>query len=56
MFYRVLYRDQLFYSIYGILKWKMIRGNRFTAISCFIFGSPKIGDRIYTVFFPVFFE
>ena len=50
MFYRVLYSDLLFYSVYGFLKWKMIRGNGFTAISCFIFVSPKIGGRIYTNF------
>ena len=31
------YRDLLFYRVYGFLKWKMIRGNGFTAISCFIF-------------------
>ena len=55
MFYRVLYRDLLFYSVYGFLKWKMMRGNGFTAISYFVFVSRKIGGRIYTKF-PVFLE
>ena len=51
----MLYRDLLFYSVYGFLKWKMIRGNGFTAVSRFIFVSPKIGGRIYSNF-PVFLE
>ena len=33
----------------------MILDNGFTAISCFIFLSPKSGDRIYTNF-PEFIE
>ena len=41
--------------VYGFLKWKMIRGNGFSAISCFIFVSPKIGGCIYTNF-PVLLE
>ena len=36
-------------------KWKMIRGNGFTATSCFIFVSPNFSGRIYTNF-PVFLE
>ena len=55
MFYRVLYRDLLLYSVYGFLKWKIIQGIGFTAISCIIFVSPKIGGRIYTNL-PVFLE
>ena len=55
MFYRVLYIDLLFYAVYGFLKWKMIRGNGFMAIFCFIFVSPKFGGRIYSNF-PVFLE
>ena len=55
MFYRVLYRDLLFYSVYGFLKWKMIRGNGFTATFCFISVSPKFGGRVYTNF-SVFLE
>ena len=48
MFYRVRYRDLLLYGVYGFLKWKMIRGNGFRAISCLIFVLPKFGGRIYT--------
>ena len=51
----MLYRDLLFYSVYGFLKWKMIPDNGFMAISCFHFVSSKIGVRIYT-HFPVLFE
>ena len=50
MFYKVFYKDLLFYAVYGLLKWKMIRGNGFTAISCFIFVSQKFGGTIYTNF------
>ena len=38
----VLYRDLLLYTVYGFLKWKMIRGNGFIEISCFIFVFPKL--------------
>ena len=55
IFYRVLYRDLLFYTVCGFLKWKMIRGNGFMVISCFIFVSQKFGVRIYSNF-PVFLE
>ena len=46
----MLYKDLLFYAVYGFLKWKMIRGDRFTAISCFNFLSQKFTGRIYTNF------
>ena len=52
---RVLYRDLLFYTIYAFVKWKIIRGNGFAAISCFMFVSPKFDGRIYTNV-PMFFE
>ena len=51
----MLYRGLLFYSVYGFLKRKKIRGNWFKAISCFIFVSPNSGGCIYTNF-PVFTE
>ena len=31
-----LYRDLLLFTVYGFLKWEMIWGNGFMAISCFI--------------------
>ena len=49
----VLYRDLLLYTVYGFLKWKMVQGNGFMAISWFISVSPKFGGCIYTNF-PVF--
>ena len=55
MFYRVLFRDFLFYAVYGFLKWKMMQNNEFMAISCFIFVFPRFGGRIYTNF-PVLLE
>ena len=54
-YFIVLYRSLLFCAVYGFLKWKMIRDNGFTAISCFISVSPKFGGRIYTNF-PVFLD
>ena len=53
--FRVLYRDLLFYAVYGFLKWEMIRCNGFTTISYFIFVFTKFGGRIYTNFL-VFLE
>ena len=55
MFYRMIYRARLFYAVYGFLKWKMIRGKGFAAMSCFIFVSQKCSGHIYTNF-PVFLE
>ena len=55
MFYRVLHRDLLFYSVYCFLKGKITLSNGFTAKSFFIIVSPKIGGPIYTNF-PVFIE
>ena len=42
----VLYKDLLLYTVYGFLKWKLIRGNGFMVISCFIFVSPKFGGSV----------
>ena len=47
----VLYRDLLLCTVYVFfLKWTMIQGNGFVAISCFIFVSPKLNGCIYTIF------
>ena len=55
----VIYYSMQFYSIillfYGFLKWRMIRVNGVTAISCFIFVTRKFGDCIYLNFL-VFLE
>ena len=42
MFYKVLYRDPLFYAVYAFVKWEMIRGNGFMATYSFIFVSPNL--------------
>ena len=55
----LLYRDLLLYTGYRFLKWKMIRGNEFMAISCFIFVPQKFDGRIYknfSVFLDELFE
>ena len=46
----LLYRDLLLYTGYRFLKWKMIQGNEFMAISCFIFVPKKFDGRIYKNF------
>ena len=47
----VFCRGLLLYTVYGFLKWKIIRGNGL--LSRFIFLSSKISRRICTNF-PVF--
>ena len=46
----VLYGDLLFYSVYSFLKWKMIKGYGFTAISCFIFVPKNWWLHLYKLF------
>ena len=48
----MLYKDLLFYAVYGFLKWSMIRGKGFMAMSCFTlekFVLEKLREKVFPV-------